>query len=200
MASTFTPSPNTRHVKCSASPRQWTSRTGAPCPPPFVASKGRGTMRDGTLEKLQLRRGVPEVFEIVFHLADASAGEVFAALEDEEVRDLLPQTLRVPDGRPDVRHVVFGADHGKHPGYTDGTEIIEADSIFQEDGLRGGAAGDAGWVAFYRFDHRLAGLRRKVPVLQDTPGYQRRTLRVVGRLPHGVSLVEPDIVQERRNA
>jgi hypothetical protein len=55
-------------------------------------------------------------------------------------------------------------------------------------------------VEFYGLYHRLAGLRRKVPVLEDAAGDQRRALRVVGRFAQGVGLVEPDIVQERGDA
>jgi hypothetical protein len=52
----------------------------------------------------------------------------------------------------------------------------------------------AGRVAFYGLYNRLARLRGKVPVLEDAACNQRRALRVVGRLPPGVSLVEPNVV------
>jgi hypothetical protein len=52
------------------------------------------------LEKLQLLCGVSQVFEKGFHLVDTPGGQILAALQDEEVGDLLPQALRVPDRRP----------------------------------------------------------------------------------------------------
>jgi hypothetical protein len=39
-------------------------------------------------------------------------------------------------------------------------------------------------------------MRGEIPVLEDTAGHHRRALGVVGRLPQGVGLVEPDIVQK----
>ena len=95
---------------------------------------------------------------------------------------------RVPDGRPHVRHVVFRADHGEHAGDADGAKVVEPDSIFEQDGLRGGAARNAGRVKFYRLYHRLAGLRRKVPVLEDAVGHQSRALCVVGRVRRAYAL------------
>jgi hypothetical protein len=148
------------------------------------------------LKQLQPLRGVPQVFEEVLHLADALASQVLAALQDEEVRDLLPQALRVPDGGPYVGHVVFGADHGKHARDAHGAEVVEADRVLQKYGLRCGAARHARRVAFDRLDHSLARMRGKIPVLQDAPGHHSRTLGVVGRFPPGVGFVEANVVQE----
>src|ERR687889_1640399 len=148
------------------------------------------------LEKLQLRRGVPQVFEKIFHLADTPGGQNLAALQDEEVGDLLPQALRVPDRRGYIRHVVFRAYHGQHAGDADGAQVVEADRVFEEDGLRSRTCWRAGRVAFDRLYDRLSRLRGEIPVLEDTAGHHRRALRVVRRPPQSVGLVEPNVVQQ----
>src|SRR5215203_346276 len=147
------------------------------------------------LEKLQLRRGVPQVFEKIFHLADTPGGQILAALQDEEVGDLLPQALRVPDRRRYIGYVVFRTDHGQHAGDAYGAEVVEADRVLEKDGLRRGAAGSARWMVLDRLYDRLARLRGEIPVLEDTAGHYGRALRVVGRLPQSVGFVEPDVVQ-----
>src|SRR5215208_1443839 len=100
------------------------------------------------LEKLQLRRGVPQVFEKIFHLADTPGGQILAALQDEEVGDLLPQALRVPDRRRYIGHVVFRAYHGQHAGDAYGAKVVEADRVLEEDGLGRGATRSSRRVAF----------------------------------------------------
>src|ERR687889_504122 len=146
------------------------------------------------LEKLQLRRGVPQVFEKIFHLADTPGGQILAALQDEEVGDLLPQALRVPDRRRYIRHVVLGAYHGKHAGDAYGAKVVEADRVFEENSLRSRARGRSWRMVFDRLYDRLARLRGEIPVLEDTAGHHRRPLGVVRRLPQSVGFVEPDIV------
>src|SRR5829696_8326928 len=146
------------------------------------------------LQELQARCCVPQVCEEIFHLADTPAGQVLAAMQDEEVWDLLPQALRVPDGGRDIREVVLRADHGKHPGDAYGAQVVEANSVLEEDGLRGCAAWHARRVAFDRLYNRLAGLRGEVPVLQYPVGHECRALGVVCRLPPRVGFVESYVV------
>src|SRR5215212_10458875 len=148
------------------------------------------------LEKFQARRGVPQIFDKSLHLADTLAGQVLAALQDEEVWDLLPQALRVPDRRRYIWYVVFRADHGQHAGDAYGAQVVEADRVLEEDGLRRGVSRSSRRVAFDRLYNSLAGLRGKIPVLEDTAGHQGRALGVVGWFPQGVGLVEPDVVQQ----
>src|ERR687889_2700812 len=148
------------------------------------------------LEKLQLCRGVSEVLEKGIHLADTSGGQVLAALQDEEVGDLLPQALRVPDRRRYIRHVVFRAYHGQHAGDAYGAQVVEADRVFEENGLRSRARGRSWRMVFDRLYDRLARLRGEIPVLEDTAGHHRRPLGVVRRLPQSVGLVEPNVVQQ----
>src|SRR5215204_1074157 len=150
------------------------------------------------LEKLEPLCGVSQVFQESFHLLDAAAGQVLAALQHEEVGDLLPKALSVPDSRRYIRHIVFRDDHGQHAGDTYGTEVVEADRVLEQDRLGGGAAWGAWRVALDRLYDGLTRLRGKIPVLEDAACHQRRALRVVGRLPQGVGLVEPDVVQQGR--
>src|SRR5215210_3644552 len=152
------------------------------------------------LQELQARCCVPQVCEEIFHLADTPAGQVLAAVQNEEVGDLLPQALRIPDGGRDIRDVVLRADHGQHPGDAYGAEVVEANSVLEENGLRSGAAWHAWRVAFDRLYDRLAGLRGEVPVLEYSVGHKRRALGVVGRLPPRVGLVEPYVVQKGSRA
>src|SRR5829696_10337612 len=135
------------------------------------------------LEKLQLFCSVSQVFEKIFHLTDTPGGQILAALQDEEVGDFLSQVLRVPDRARYIGHVVFRAYHGQHAGDAYGAQVIEANSVFEQNGLGGRACWRSWRVVFDRLYNRLARLRGKIPVLEDTAGHQRRTLRVVRRLP-----------------
>src|SRR5215213_1351363 len=99
------------------------------------------------LEKLQLLRRVSQVLEKIFHLADTPGGQILAALQNEEVGDFLSQTLRVPDRRPYIWHVVR-AYHGQHAGDAYGAQVVEADRVFEENGLRGRTCGRSWRVVF----------------------------------------------------
>src|SRR5215211_2487658 len=145
------------------------------------------------LEKLQLLRRFSQVLEKIFHLADTPGGQILAALQDEEVGDFLSQTLRVPDRRPNIWHVVFRAYHGQHAGDAYGAQVVEADRVFEENGLRSRTRGRSWRMVFDRLYDHLARLRGEIPVLEDTVGHHRRPLGVVRRLPQSVGFVEPDI-------
>jgi hypothetical protein len=72
-------------------------------------------------------------------LLAAAVGDVLAGLEDEEVWDLAPEALGVPDGGPEVGDVVLGADHGEHAGEADDAEVVEGDGVLEEGGLGAGS-------------------------------------------------------------
>src|ERR687890_1721982 len=148
------------------------------------------------LEKLQLRRSVSQVFQKIFHLADTPGGQILAALQDQEVGDFLSQTLRVPDRRRYIGHIVFRADHGQHAGDAYGAEVVEADRVLEEDGLGGGVTRGSWRVAFDRLYNGLTRLWGEIPILEDTSGHHGRALRVVGGFPQGVGFVKPDVVQQ----
>src|SRR5919107_5357043 len=122
------------------------------------------------LEKLQLRRSVSQVFQKIFHLADTPGGQILAALQNEEVGDFLSQTLRVPDRRRYIWHVVFRAYHGQHAGDAYGAQVVEADRVFEQNGLRGRACGRSWRGGVERPYDRLSRLRGEIPVLEGTAG------------------------------
>jgi hypothetical protein len=106
----------------------------------------------------------------------------------------------VPNRRREVRDVFFEADHREHPAKPHGAEIVEGDGVLEEGGLRRAAWGGARRVVLDGVEDNARGLRGKVAVAQHPRGHRHGAPGVVGTLPHRVGAVQPDVMQECREA
>lgn len=78
---------------------------------------------------------IAEVLQEIVHLEDTFVGYIATTIEGEEVWDLPPEALGVPDRRRYVRDILFDADHGDHARETDRAEVVQRDGVFEKHGL-----------------------------------------------------------------